>query len=210
MENKIDIEDLIYQIESKLRKEMKEEIKEIEIKLRQEILELEKKIQSQNNNNNIDIDYLNNTYIPDIYFDDWIKINYITTTDITLLMEDKNIFNVIKQLLESSTTHWKNNPPILAYKNKKTNLYYYSNSTEKWLKITHEKFALLLKYMNKYFIQASSIWYEENIKRIANNDKLDNLYNETLTNIMKMQFEENSTFYSKIKSIIMNQLIVYS
>jgi len=194
------------------RAELYHIIQELAVKyenLQEKMNELQKWVQSKKKKVDI-IDWLNSHFPHPSYptLTTWICRLQIDECHVQQLMEE-SLVQTIQNILR---THLPTNTPLpLAAFTQKTNILYtlYQieiDNTFTWKTFSQEEFVSLIKQIHSRLLRRLCEWRSAHAQQMADNEKLAELYNKTVIKLMSLNFSQESTALSKIRSFLYQHL----
>ena len=180
-------------------------------KLQDKMINMEKWINKKKKKINVK-EWLNKNRQPLISFTEWITNISLNIIDIEYLIEN-TIFQAIENIWEKNTfnninaNNDSNNDsniiPITCF-SQKNNLIYIYNSNQ-WQPMKTEEFLYLLQKLQQKFLKALSLWHQEHLQEIKNNDSMSILYNKLIIKIMNISLTQDGN-YNKIHANLYNYI----
>jgi len=155
------------------------------------------------------ITWLNNNIEPTTNIQSWIQSIQVTEEHIEILIEHnmiKTINAILKNNLSSSSSSSSSQKPLYCIIQKVNLFYCYNSKEEKWTHFSTEEFIIMLKRIHSKILAALCEWYDKNVEKINQSDKMQILYNKTMIKLMGANFTQESQILSKIRSELYNQL----
>lgn len=150
------------------------------------------------------IQWLNNNIEPTTNIQSWIQSIQVTEEHIEILIEH-NMIKTINAILKNNLSSSSQNQLYCVIQ--KANLFYSYNSKEdKWKHFSTEEFIIMLKRIHSKILAALCEWYDKNVEKINQSDKMQILYNKTMIKLMGANFTQESQILSKIRSELYNHL----
>ena len=151
------------------------------------------------------IQWLNLNSQPLINIKEWIQSIQINEEHITILFEQP-LIQIILAIIETKIQESeKESIPIPIYcLTQKPNLFYCYE--DNWVHFTSEYFSILLNNIHIKLVRTLTNWYDSNLDKINNNDKMQILYNKTMIKLMSVNFTQDVQILSKIKSELFQSL----
>jgi len=150
------------------------------------------------------IQWLNNNIEPTSNIQSWIQSIQVTEEHVEILIEH-NMIKTINAILKNNLSSSSQNQLYCVIQ--KANLFYSYNSKEdKWKHFSTEEFIIMLKRIHSKILAALCEWYDKNVDKINQSDKMQILYNKTMIKLMGANFTQESQILSKIRSELYNQL----
>jgi hypothetical protein len=181
-------------------------------KLQDKMINMEKWIEKKKKKIHVK-EWLNKNRQPLITFTEWTINLSVNIKDIEYLIEN-TIFQTIENIWEKNTTNpninINPNPnndsyiiPITCF-SQKNNLIYTYNSNQ-WQPMKTEEFLYLLQKLQQKFLKALSLWHQDHLQEIQNNDSMSILYNKLIIKIMNISLTQDAN-YSKIHANLYNYI----
>lgn len=136
-------------------------------------------------------------------FSEWQKKLLVTSDHIELLIEE-NIVKTICQIIDENIRNSKEIP--IACFHEKTNIFYIYNSDKTWRRLTPQEFILFVQHIHKQIWREMSIWKEKNNDNLNKSEKMCDLYARTLIKLSGLNFEQDSSAMSKIRTHLYSHL----
>jgi hypothetical protein len=156
------------------------------------------------------IQWLNVNIKPNVSIQTWMQNLQATEEDVEILIEQnmtKTISSILNKKLKDDQDKKCVNP--LYCVSQKTNLFYcYISDEEKWKQFSTDEFINMLKRIHSKILNALCEWYDKNIDRINQSDKMQLLYNKTMIKLMSANFTQDAQILSKIRSELYQHLKV--
>ena len=187
------------------RQQLYKIIQELAVKydnLEEKMRDLQKWVQTKKKKIDI-IEWLNTNHSQTIPFSTWLKTIQVEETHVQLLMEE-NIVQKINAILRDNL-HVAKGKPFAAF-SQKANVLYIFDETSKWKIFTSEEYILLIKQIHSRILRELCEWRTKNAKEISENEKISDLYNKTVIKLMGLNFIQDSTALSKIRTNLYNNL----
>ena len=152
------------------------------------------------------IQWLNSNIRPTITYD--VLVNNLRVQESDIMEENVtcSIINILQRHVcpPSSETSIE---PIYCF-NQKQNTFYIYTKQDQWQLFTNNQFSLLLHKIHTLILGKLREWYNRNKQSIVNDDSMGVLYSKTVSKIMSVNFNQDSTALNKIKSALYNHLKV--
>lgn len=162
---------------------------------------------TQQQKKKIDINQWINTHlIPEQLFDDWTKSIILSDEDIDLLLSDMPLQKVITSILHNNLvvnstsiiTNKKIIFPIICFEQKAHLFYIYKKDI--WIKHSPEDFVLLVKRIHSKLFSGLTQWKKRNEDKIRDDEIWSNLYEKVLSKLTSINFSQDSTILTKIRT----------
>ena len=160
------------------------------------------------------IQWLNNNIEPTTNIQSWIQSIQVTEEHVEILIEH-NMIKTINAILKnnllshsssSSSSSSSSQNPLYCIIQKANLFYSYNSKEDKWKHFSTEEFIIMLKRIHSKILAALCEWYDKNVEKINQSDKMQILYNKTMIKLMGANFTQESQILSKIRSELYNQL----
>lgn len=149
------------------------------------------------------IEWLNANIIPQMTFTEWTKSFIINEEHIQILIE-QNMIATVALIFDKNLQNLQIVPyPIQCFV-QKPNLFYIYEEDRKWVQYTATDFIILFRKIHSKILSALIDWYNKNLVKINNSDKMSEVYNKTLIKLMSANFTIEYT--SKIRINLYNYL----
>ena len=131
---------------------------------------------------------------------DWIKKVRVKDTHVQLLM-DENIVTAMNAILRDTEKN-----PFASFVQKANIIYAFHSSETGWKVFSSDEYINLLKQIHSRILKELCDWRLKNIKEITENEKMSELYNKTVIKLMGLNFNQDSSALSKIRTNLYNSL----
>ena len=155
------------------------------------------------------IHWLNANIRPSITYDVWVSNLRVQESDIMEENVTCSITNILHRHIcpPSSETGIE---PIYCFNQKQNTLYIYTKQQDQneWQLFTSNQISLLLHKIHAQMLGKLREWYNKNKQSIVNDDSMGVVYSKTVSKIMSVNFNQDSTALNKIKTALYNHLKV--
>lgn len=131
---------------------------------------------------------------------EWIKKIRVKDTHVQLLMEE-NIVTAINAILRDAEQK-----PFASFVQKTNIIYAFQSFETGWKVFSSDEYIHLIKQIHSRILKELCEWRLKNIKEIAENEKMSELYNKTVIKLMGLNFNQDSAALSKIRTNLYNSL----
>lgn len=149
------------------------------------------------------IQWLNNNIEPSTFIQNWIQSIQVTEEHIQILIEH-NMIKTMNAILKNNLSSSQN--PLYCIIQKVNLFYCYNSKEDKWSHFSTDDFIIMLKRIHSKILAALCEWYDKNVEKINQSDKMGILYNKTMIKLMGANFTPDSQILSKVRSELYNQL----
>uniref|UniRef100_A0A6C0BBC8 C2H2-type domain-containing protein n=1 Tax=viral metagenome TaxID=1070528 RepID=A0A6C0BBC8_9ZZZZ len=181
------------------RQQLYQIIQELAIKYhtqQQQIEEMQKWIQIKKRKMNL-IEWLETNHPQSLPFQIWMKTIQVQEKHIDLLMAE-TIVQTITCILRDNLQPEKGKP--FAAFSQKANTIYIFDESQQWQTFFSENYLLLIKQIHSRILRELCEWRNKHLKEIAENEKISEIYNKTVMKLMGLNFNQDSTALSKIRT----------
>ena len=151
------------------------------------------------------IQWLNTSLTPLTMYDTWTKAFIVTDAHIDVLLTD-NMVRTFMTVLQHNINMTSNNlnvrplHPFICFSEKANQFYTYDANT--WTIVEPDMFSKFVKIIYRKIFNGLCEWHTKNAQKIADNDKLGELYSKTLIKLMDMKLDASSLVVGKIKAAL--------
>jgi hypothetical protein len=181
------------------RQQLYQIIQELSMKYhtqQQQIEEMQKWIQIKKRKMDL-VQWLQTNHSQSLPFQIWMKTIQVQEKHIELLM-DESIVQTITSILRDNLQPEKGKP--FAAFSQKANTIYIFDESQQWLTLSSENYLLLIKQIHSRILRELCEWRNKHAKEITENEKMSELYNKTVMKLMGLNFNQDSTALSKIRT----------
>ena len=146
------------------------------------------------------LNWLNTSLTPETMYDAWTKEFVVTEPHIEVLLKDNMLITFMTVLQHNINMMTKERPliPLICF-SEKANQFYTYNEANTWSLMEPDMFSKFLKIIYRKIFNGLCDWHSKNSSKIANDDKLGELYSKTLIKLMDMKMDAASLVVGKIK-----------